>query len=434
MKPTQTSRVAIIGGGYAGMAAAVELAAAGRQVAVFEAGKVLGGRARRLDVDGLVLDNGQHLVVGAYRELLRLMTQVGIDEASAFLRQPLDLSLHGQFSLRCPRLPAPLHVAAALLFARGLSLSERWQIVRAMEAAKRSGYRLQQDCSVAQWVTDTGQSPQVLQRMWEPLTLAALNTPVNVASAQVLLNVLRDSLGASRAASDFLLPRLDLSTTFPDAAARYIEQRGGQVRLGVMARHLQRLDDGWQFEGSDGQTFDTLICALPPHRASMLLGALPPLSGLCAQLDNWHYQPIYTVYLRYPPQCRLPKPIQGMLGGYVQWLFDRSDTHGQPGVLAAVISADGPHAQLGRDALAKAVAAEIRAAFPGFAAPLWHQVIAEKRATFACTPGLQRPANATGLPGLWLAGDYTAGDYPATLEGAVRSGVQAAGLILQSLQ
>jgi len=432
--------VAVIGGGYAGMAAAVELTRAGRRVHVLEAGPVLGGRARRVDVAGpdgqpLALDNGQHLLVGAYRELLRLMQLVGIDESTVAARTLLDLDMRDgaeqTFRLACPRLPAPLHSAVALLRAAGLSWGERLAAVRAMNTAKRLGWRLTQDTAVLAWLQAQGQSGQLIRCLWEPLTLAALNTPVATASAQVLLNVLRDSLAADRAASDFLVPRADLSTLFPDAAGRYVTANGGQVGLGQMVKQLDQAEDGWYTDRSDAR-YSAVVLALPPHRLDMLTSTHPAVVQAVAATEGWAYQPIYTVYLGFPAGTRLPKPMLGLVGTTTQWLFDRSIWCGQDGIVAAIISAEGDHQHLGQDALVERVIGEALRACPALPRPIWHKVIAEKRATFACTPGLARPANATQDASLVLAGDYTAGDYPATIEGAVRSGVEAANLLVIS--
>lgn len=432
----QTKRVAILGGGYAGMAAAVELSAAGVSGTVFEAGKVLGGRARRVVLDGYALDNGQHLLIGAYSELLRMMRQVGLDPDAMFLRRPLEWVVEPSLRLSCPRLPAPLHLLGGLLFARGIGTHERLRLIAALTHARASEWLLSRDCSALQWLHDRGQPDSLIVSFWQPLIVAALNTPVEKASAQVLLNVLRDSLGAGREASDLLFPKVDFSALFPDAAASWVEAHGGEIRLGSMVRQLRQSVDGWQVNGG-APCFDAVVCALPAHRAGMVLAGLPEMSGLARQLSGWEYQPIVTVYLQYERHVRLPRPMTGLADSIAQWVFDRSATHEQPGMMAVVISAEGTHQQLGREALQDVVERELHQRLGLPVKAQWRSMIAEKLATYACVPMMSRPSNRTNLPGLFLAGDYTRGctrDYPATLEGAVRSGVAAAQQILETFE
>jgi predicted NAD/FAD-dependent oxidoreductase len=199
-----------------------------------------------------------------------------------------------------------------------------------------------------------------------------------------------------------------------------------------MVKRIMRGDEGWHIDDGD-MVFDRLLLALSPHRLGSLKHESPALAAVCAQLDTWQYQPIYTVYLRYPAATRLTKPMVGLVGMVAQWVFDRGQICGQDGLLAVVVSAEGKHEAWSQAELAHHVAAEVAQAFPALPAPIWHKVIAEKRATFACMPGLDRPSNITADGTLWLAGDYTAGDYPATLEGAARSGVAAARGILNTL-
>ncbi|STQ91677.1 squalene-associated FAD-dependent desaturase [Iodobacter fluviatilis] len=427
--------VAVLGAGYAGMTAATELAAAGVHVSVFEAGKVLGGRARKVGLEGKSLDNGQHLVIGAYTGLLEMMTKVGADSQAGFLRRPMELQVEPGFRLACPKLPAPLHLAFGLLFAKGLSWSERFALVRTIRVAQAAKWRLAEDLTVSAWLKEQRQPDVLISRFWQPLTVAALNTPLEQASAQVLLNVLRDSLGGARAASDLLLPRLDFSALYPDAAARFIEQKGGHVYRSRRVRRVEKVAQGWQLNG-ENEVFDAVICALPPHGLSALQVSVPNVLPL--QVRGWTYQPIVTVYLQYAPDVQLPKPMLGLSDSMAQWVFDRGYTHNTAGLIAVVISAEGQHQALAQNELARLLIQELhqRLALPKDA--LWYRVITEKRATFACTPDLQRPGNQTCAAGFWLAGDYTAGlagkgDYPATLEGAVRSGKAAAEGLLQEL-
>ncbi|TSA41902.1 MAG: FAD-dependent oxidoreductase [Betaproteobacteria bacterium] len=424
--------VAVIGGGYAGLSAAVELAQAGIPVTVYESAKQLGGRARRVEYRGETLDNGQHLLLGAYRELLRLMKLVGAEQ-NALLRLPLQLEFPAHFSLTAPRLPAPLHLLYALATAHGLSTAQRLAALRFMLALRRDGFRLPADISVAALLENHRQTGAIRRFLWEPLCLAALNTPLENASAQVFLNVLRDSFTRRRADSDMLLPCVDATRLFPEPAARYIAQRGGVIRLGTPVRSIVKENGGFSVVADQGaRHFSQVVCAVAPQRLAGLAGKLPELAPALHTVSQFAYQPIYSLYLRYPASIALPAPLLGMSGGLTQWVFGLGQMGRSKGLLAAVISAAGAHEKLGRDQLALRVHQELCGAFGNLPPPLWTEVIAEKRATFACSPALERPPQATPLHNFHLAGDYTAGEYPATLEGAIRSGIKVARIILNS--
>ena len=413
------------------MAAAVELARRDVPVTVFEAGRVLGGRARRVELDGKSLDNGLHILLGAYRETLRLIDIVrGPDEPDGLLRLPLELTLHPHFAMKAPQLPAPLHLLGALLGARGLGWGDRIAAARLMTWARRNRFRLASDTTVKALLAEKKQPAAVTRFLWRPLCISALNTLPEEASAQVFLNVLRDGLDARRSDSDMLLPTMDFSSLFPERAARYVRERGGEVRLVTSIDTIRRT--GEHFEVAHGEYFTQTILALSPHRVAALLEPHAVLLPIAKMIGDLRYQPIYSVYLQYAPQVQLPFAMGGLEATYSQWLFDRGRLCGQHGLIGIVISSSGAHQNLPHDALAQVVHEELAANFRNLGDPLSHRVIAEKRATFACTPGLARPDNVTPVPRLFLAGDYTASDYPATIESAVRSGVRAAKLVMQN--
>jgi squalene-associated FAD-dependent desaturase len=423
--------VAIIGAGWAGMAAAVALADAKFPVTVFEAARHLGGRARSVEIEGIQLDNGQHILIGAYRETLRLMRAVGADPEQLLLRQPLALEYPGKFSLRAPRLPAPLHLLAALLTARGLTWGERIAAMRFITAMRGNGYRIAADLPVAELLARHRQSGALARYLWEPLCVSALNTPAASASAQVFRTLFRDALDGARANSDFLIPRADLGKLFPQPAAAFVCANGGSVRLGTPVRTIDKAEDGFVLDAT-AERYSHAILAIGPHQIDALLDRFPTIATTRQSLAAFAYEPIYTCYLQYPPDVSMPQAMTGFDGGTIQWIFDRGRLSGTAGLLAAVISARGAHQSVSQDVVASAIHRELADYLPGLPQPLWSRVIAEKRATFSCRPGVARPGNQTAVGNLYLAGDYTASDYPATLESAVRSGVLAARLVLES--
>ena len=424
------TNVAIIGGGWAGMAAAVELAARNVPFSVFEAGPILGGRARRVLVNGVTLDNGLHILIGAYRETLRLIEIVNPNHAAMLQRLSLDWIIHGEFHLTTSRLPAPLHVLGGLLGASGITWQEKLEIVRFMLALKRNCFRLAPDIHVEQLLRQYGQSEKLCRVLWRPLCIAALNTPPTIASAQVFLNVLRDSLYAERGASDILLPRVDLSTLFPEPAAAWITQRSGQVRTECRVTAIESAENNFVIEtGGAQETFTHVICALPPHQVNAFLIGITALSEIAENIERFEYQPIHSVWLQYPGSIKLPSTMLGFTGGIVHWIFDREALCSQRGLIGAVISASDAHLQLPQDQLAAAVHQDLKRSLGNLPEPTWTRVIAEKRATFSCTLSLKRPSQVTPLRNFYLAGDYTESDYPATLEAAVRSGITCANRI-----
>ena len=425
-------QVAVIGAGWAGCAAAVELAQRGYRVELFESARTPGGRARQLLLEGKTLDNGQHILLGAYHETLRLMRLCGVDLQQAFLRLPLQMrypDTEAGMDFCAPRWPAPLHLLGALIRARGLAREDKMALARFSTSARWMGWQLYTDCSVTELLLRFEQTERIIQLMWRPLCIAALNTPPERASAQVFLRILQDSLGARRAASDMLIPRLDLSNLFPLPATRFIRRHGGNLHLGVCVKAVFPHGSGWQIHGKGipETPFDAVVVAAPSQVASQLLAEfIEPIT--LAQ------EAITTCYLQYDVGMRLAQPMlalpdQPERGEFAQYVFDRGQIHAeQAGLLAVVVSAPQQALALGHAELAQTLTRQLAQQLkrPELQQPLWHRIISEKRATFACAPGLQRPLQTISRPNLVLAGDYTAGPYPATLEGAVRSGVQAA--------
>jgi hydroxysqualene dehydroxylase len=432
LKHTHTPRnVAVVGAGLAGLAAAHTLLSSGHQVSLFEAAPQAGGRARGVPHAETMLDNGQHLCIGAYQATLALVAQAGLEPAQIFTRLPLALHMHHgaqRMSLVTPTwLPAPLHLLWGLLTAHGLSFNSKWQAIRWMLCLKRCAFTLLQDTTVASLLQQGQQTEAAIKTLWEPLCLAALNTPIKIASAQVFLNVLRDSFQQKRADSDFLILKSDLSSSLIEPLLGKITASGGKLSLRTPVISVKSGNSNCVLETSESaQSFDAVVLAVGPHQLKTVAAEIT--------VPIFDYQPITTLYLQYSAHFRLPYPVMGLYGGVAQWVFDRGQCCDQAGLLAVVISAHGPLTG-DKTALIQQCLSELNQALSSHdsqleAAPLWTQVITEKRATFSCTPDLPRPQNNTSQSHIYLAGDYTAGPYPATIEGAVRSGVAAASLIM----
>ena len=432
--------VVVIGGGVAGLAAATTLTEQGISVTLLEAASQLGGRTRSVAIEANSqvhqLDNGQHILLGGYTETLKLLAKIGIQENDAFMRVPLklDIRLKSQtsFKLIAPSyLPAPLNQLIGFLFCQGLQWHERVAIIKFMLRLKKSHYQIAEDKRLSDFLLKNQQSSNVITLLWEPLCLAALNTPMSIASSRIFLNVLCDTFNRKKTDSDFLLPKLDLSQLFAQPIAHYLNAHNAKVLYNKRVKSITLNANGYTVATKE-EAFEAshVIVATSPVRLSNLISDLPKLSFVAKQTDKYEYQPIYTIYLQYKHSATLPAPMLGFTGGLSQWVFDRGTLCKQHGLMAVMISAEGKHQKLTHDALALKVAQELRDAFPQLQKPLWYKVIAEKRATFTCKVNLPRLAHMTPYPNLFIAGDYTYADYPATIEGAIRSGINASNYII----
>ena len=430
----------VIGGGWAGLTAAVKLAHHGCKVTLLESARQLGGRARRVAFAQNRVDNGQHLLLGAYTETLEIMRFLGIRLDEKFLRHSLQLKLRDpkgkDVVLKAPRLPAPLHLFIALLSCSGLSLKERLCAIQFGFRLFMHGFILPDDLPVQELLLRYRQPESLIKKFWSPLCLAIMNTPADDASAHVFIRVLHDSFRDDARFSDLLFARADLGSLLPDPAMEYIEARQGSIKLGQKVTGL--IIEGDQIKGVqlDEQELmaDHVILATTANACHQLINGHRALRLLGSQLGQFTYEPICTIYLQYPAEVTTGEHMVGLLGGHGQWLFDRR-IYKQPGLMAVVISSAGPHMALDNNRLIKRIQCELATHYPDWPAPLDTMVIREKRATFSCHAGINqiRPECKTPVQGLWLAGDYTNTGYPATLEGAVRSGLECARHITKTV-
>ena len=425
-------RIAVVGAGWAGCAAAVQATRLGHQVTVFETGRTAGGRARRVDVSHqgtcFTLDNGQHILIGAYLETLKLMADVGVGVAAGLHRMPLTLRFADGSGLKLPSLPAPLDALVGIICGKGWAWADKLSLLKTAAGWQLGKFKCPPDYSVADLCQRV--SPRIMATLIEPLCVSALNTPANRASGQVFLRVLQDSLFAGSGGSNLLLPRVDLSALLPNAALAWLSAHGGTAQLGVRVQSLtQDGSTAWQLVGAgDGLLgqFDRVILACPPVDAARLVRSTGlPVRDWLALAESLTYEAIATVYAL-APGYQLAEPMLALASNSdypAQFVFDRSQLGGPAGLLAFVVSAS----QSSSEPLAQQVSAQAKAQL-GINNLTVLQTIVEKRATFACTPGLKRPGQLVAA-GLLACGDYTDGPYPATLEGAVRSGLQAAQLL-----
>jgi len=370
--------------------------------------------------------------------MLRLLRVIGVPEEQVFHRRPLRLEMRTprqeDVRIEFPALPAPWHVLAGFAVARGLSGSERYRALALCTQLFFSGFKLDKDCSVAAWLQDAKQPERLIKALWEPLCLAALNTPLDQASALIFIHVLHEAFAGKRRDADMLFPRVDLGAVFPQPALEYIRAQGGTLRFGERVSALQ-ISDGRIAGVITHQGVihaDHVVMAAAPSEVLRLMQPHPLLNDISQGLARLRYEPICTIYLQYPAGIRLGCEMLGLLDGTGQWLLDLGDT-GHSGRMAVVISGPGPHMALDNAALCADVSAQIGTHFPHWPAPTHSLVIREKRATFSCHADVAalRPGTRTAVRGCWLAGDYTDTGLPATLEGALRSGVRAAREIMR---
>ena len=415
-------RIAVVGGGWSGMAAAVAAVQAGYEVTIWEASRTLGGRARALSAtlpDGtpVLLDNGQHILIGAYSECLRMMALVGVDPAQALLRIPLSLRFADGNGIALPRWPFPLDALAGIASARGWDRRDKLALVLQALRWQLGSFRCAADWSVADVCREL--TPRVRAELIEPLCVSALNTASAESSGVVFLRVMRDAVFGGSGSSHLLLPLVDLSSLFPSAAAAWLERQGAILHAGARVQLLAQHGDRWSI---DGETYDQVLLAVAATDAVHLLQAsIPQWTGASRPgANHWldqagplRHMPIATVYA-WAADARLQRPMLALRSGPAQFVFDRGQLGGPPGLLAFVISAsEGDRGTLQAQVLQQAqdqLGLHLQAV----------QTVIEKRATIACTPGLQRPAMEIAS-GLHACADYVEGPYPSTLEGAVRS-------------
>lgn len=428
-----TSDVIVVGGGLAGLAAAVRLAEAGLTVRVLETRKKLGGRATSfVDVrSGRTLDNCQHVILGCCTNYRDLLARLEAGDKIRWYREQYWIEEGGRTStLRRGVLPAPAHFTGSMLGAKFLSLGEKVEVARACARILRTDRREWRDRTFGEFLREIRQSERTVRRFWAPVIVSACNLDVDRVAAGSALHVFQEGFLATAEAADIGVPATPLVELY-SGAERLIRAAGAPagIELGCGVESL----DARRVVASDGRAFEAahVICALPVERVERLVSESvrrddPRFSGL----SRFTHSPILGVHLSFDRPVMGDLPHTVLVERPTQWLF-RKDAEGR--LIHAVISAADEWMGLDEPEIGRRVLADIRACLPQGreATMLEVRAVKEKLATFAPLPGIDllRPV-PTGPSGIVLAGDYTDTGWPATMEGATRSGYAAAAAVL----
>jgi squalene-associated FAD-dependent desaturase len=426
--------VAVVGGGFAGLAAAVRLARGGARVTLLERRPFLGGRAYSFTdpVTGDVVDNGPHALMGAYTQALDFLREIGADGKLA-VQQRLSVRMAhpelGMGAVEAPRVPGPLQAPMALLRYRLLSRGDRVRLLAGALRLVRRGEELR-GRTVAEALADVGQSAAARERFWNPLAIATLNEVPELAAAAPFAAVMRRAFFAGAEAARFVLARVPLSELYAEDARRAIEDAGGTIVTGAAVASLALEGDRvGAVELRDGRRIaaDAVVLAVP---CAALLRILPPVLRDAAPfrlLAGVATSPIVSVHLWLDRAVSWGATFLGLLGGRTQWLFDCGGTR-----VASVTSGARFWDDAGDDEIAAEVLSDARAVLPALRAArcVRSLVVRERHATISLTPVADavRPPVSTPVENLFLAGDWVRTGLPATIEGAVQAGREAARL------
>ena len=439
--------IAVIGAGFAGLSAAALLAEHGIEVIVLDARSRLGGRATAfLDREtGEIVDNGQHVMFGCYRDTLGFLERIGAS-AQVRIQESLAipfLDLDGRRSvLKCPPLPPPLHLLGGVLAWDALSLGDRLSALRLGPALLRAraaplAEAASPDTTVADWLLAHGQRPRIIEWLWEPLAVAALNQPIAEASASPFIRVLAEMFGPSRRASALVMPAVPLDQMYAVPARAFIEARGGTVRTDALSRVVCDSNSACAVEvRGERLAADAIISTVPWHQLRTLFLETPPsLARIVDNAAKMVSMPIVTVNLWYD-RVVMDEPFVGLPGRSMQWVFDKRRVFGEAvSHLSLVSSAAATLSPRTSQELIDLAAREVATSLPGAreARLIRATVVREKQATFSLSPGQPpRPATVTPIKNFYLAGDWVDTGLPGTIESAVVSGHRAARAIIES--
>ena len=440
MESSGRTPVIIVGGGLSGLAAAVDLAAAGVPVLLLEQKPAPGGRARSF-VDaatGDEVDNGQHLLIAGYTHTLAFLERVGSRRLVDVQHRPVIPFHHpvrGFVDFRLPALPSPLHMLWGVLRTPLLSIRNRLALLRGGAALRLEHAESADGMTIAGWLDAHGQPEEVRRCFWEPLAVAIMNERIERAPARLFLDALRQAFLRHRRDAALVFPRAGLSRLFAEPACAFIAEHGGEVRCNADVVRIA-IAGGLAKEVvlKSGETLRSpvLVLAVPPDRAGSLVPGImgtPVGTQHAVSLQGSRPSPILSMHLWMNPDF-MKQEVLGLIGRRIHWVF-RKERH-----LSVVISAAYDFVDLSNEELVTIALEDLREVFGGSVpVPSHSVVIREKKATFLPRDGASsRPGPRTGVENLFLAGDWTDTGLPATIEGAILSGQAAAALALRSLQ
>lgn len=444
--PVQKSETIIIGGGFAGLAAALRLHQRGQSVRLIEKRPFFGGRAYSLKEPktGQVVDNGQHLLMGAYHETLQFLEALGTRDLLYFqpgLKVSMAESGKVPSTLSCPNLPAPFHLAFGLLGFGALNFRDKRGMARLMRFVKKLGRNGQEldALSVSQLLERTGQTERSTKVFWEPLGLATLNEGLDEASAQLFIEVLKQGLLQKKADSKLIFPKVGFSDLYAKPAQAYFERHQVPIHFQTQVEQIVKTPEGWQVATRDGGSYNgnSLILAVPPNALDKILDHSDAgLRNAFPKLEPFQSSPIVSINLWFE-KFDIPMDFVGLVDSPIHWIFNKSKifSKGSERYFSLVVSGAKDLAAKSKDELVTMALEEFKRFFPNLnESPKHSQVIKEYEATYHGRLGQEslRPKPKTSLPGLYLAGDWIQTGLPATIESAVKSGHQAADLILES--
>ena len=419
--------VAVVGGGLAGLAAAMQLKDAGCRVELFERSRLLGGRATSFEMDGHVVDNGQHVYLACCTEFVRFVERAGMGDA-LHLQDRFDVVAYDKNGtcsrLRAAGIPAPLHLMLSFATYKHLSLAGKLQIARALVALAINPRSAREEMSFEEWLKQHGQGRETIRSFWEPFMVPALNAPLNRMNAAEAAFVISTAFLRDNSAARFGYSTVPLADIMERAASRL-----DSVHRATAIYSMQASREGVVLRTADEELrFDAAVLAVPPRALARLLGdpaafGVPPLDG---------YEPfaIMDVHLWFEgPQ--LPFDFAAILDSPVQWVFQKG-----PGYLCCSISAaDDLVAKPTGDMVARAWE-ELQSALPGLDQARLVRGAATRvpEGTYLPAPGTVRPKAATSLANVTIAGAWTDTGWPDTMESAVRSGTAAANELMKGLQ